>query len=112
MISQGDLGNLIGITWLDHSDPKFYDLVLIGGIPDSHQILLHVHLGNQLMDVLTEIPVDTEFIIWSPDGSGGLVIGRHNQILFAPVQGGVIDLSPVLGSDAHDFLWLPPAPRS
>jgi WD40 repeat protein len=90
-------------------------LMLAATLPETDipPVLLQLNLVDGNLDKLIEIPFQPSAVLWSPDGAGALIIDTDNQVFFAhPGSGMLYNLSLVMGKDAHNFTWLPPAPRS
>ena len=52
-------------------------------------------------------------ILWAPDGSGALILGKNKEVIYAPFDGSLMrDLRKLFGEDATGFTWMPPKPRS
>jgi len=43
---------------------------------------------------------------WLPDGSGA-AIAQQGRLYYAPADGPLYDMQPVVGPLAHDLTWLP-----
>lgn len=72
--------------------------------------LFRIDLKHGLLEKLFELPFSPVAVLWSPEGAA-LTLGEQNQVLYAAPDAILLDLRPVLGSEAGTFTWLaPPAP--
>ena len=54
-------------------------------------------------------PTDTIQVLWAPDLVGAFVLDEQAEAFFAPANNDpLVNLSPLLGDDAHAFTWLAP----
>lgn len=96
-------------AWLSQVTDDLFSLGVRSPGPEVSPILFTFDARFGLWKKITILPYDTESVAWSPDASGALVLGWHDQILFAPADGSsLVDLRPELG-EACCFTWLPPA---
>ncbi len=66
--------------------------------------------SGEIRQVIT-LPDDISRIMWSPDRSGAILLGWHQQVLFAAMDGSRMDdLRPQVGRDAQQFAWIPNHP--
>lgn len=100
------------LTWLFQTGVDTLSLgIRLPGI-QSPPVLFTLSLKDGLLRKIQELPHTTINVLWSPDGSGALILGADGQILFASTHGKDLrDLQAILGSGATSFQWLPPAPR-
>ncbi len=98
--------------WLQHVAPNTIRLGLVNPDGQSQAFLAELNLEKNILTQRMAIPGDTEKILWAPDGSGALILGKHGQIVFASLNNQeLFDLLSVIEQDAHSFLWLAPASR-
>jgi hypothetical protein len=113
-ISQPGLGHSYGIYWLTQSSQEQCTLAI--NHPDTALAsgVFSLDLVEGTLQKLFDLPPEVSGVLWSPDGSGALILGEdESNVLFVSRLGGVQqDLRSLLGQDAHDFTWLPPTPRS
>ncbi|HEX7974947.1 MAG TPA: hypothetical protein VF498_11095, partial [Anaerolineales bacterium] len=96
-------------AWLAQINDHLYSLGITQPGPEALPTLFTFDSRFGSWKKISILPYDTESVAWSPDASGALVLGWHDQILFAPADGSsLIDLRPRLG-EACCFAWLPPA---
>jgi hypothetical protein len=89
---------LFGVTWQDNK---------------TASLLLKYDIENGKISELAKIPIFSSKVLWSPDFSGVLIIGNHESLLYKSfISGEILDLSSILGTNATNFFWLPPKPRS
>ena len=100
-------------NWLSqiNENKSYFGLTLID--TNSNPLLFELDLRNGTLSEIIVIPYNPIDVLWSPDGVGALIIGKNSEIIFAPFDGSLMrDLHLRLGEDAHNFIWLPPTPRS
>ena len=100
-------------NWLSqiNENKSYFGLTLID--TNSNPLLFELDLRNGALSEIIVIPYNPIDVLWSPDGVGALIIGKNSEIIFAPFDGSLMrDLHLRLGEDAHNFIWLPPTPRS
>ena len=79
----------------------------------SSATLFQLNLADETLDELIDVPFPASDILWSPDGAGALIVDTTGQVFFAHLSSGnLYNLSLIVGQDANNFNWLPPAPRS
>ena len=94
-------------------DAATYRLAMLDAEGKVTGSLNELNMEKNILKPLMEIPPDTEAVLWAPDASGALLLGKHGQILFASILNRkLIDLLPIVGEEAHSFSWLAPAPRN
>ena len=77
---------------------------------NSSPFLYNYTFSKYFLEQINQIPSYTENVIWAPDDSGALIIGKDHEIFFSPNDGGMlINLSLILGDKASEFFWLPPS---
>lgn len=80
---------------------------------DTTPILFQMDIQKDNMQEIIVVPYNSMDILWAPDRSGALIIGKNNDLIYAPFDGSLMrDLRQILGQDAAQFTWLPPQPRS
>ena len=100
------------LTWLSQRSPDTLAFALQQPETGANPILYEFDFEEDSLRLVRSLPSNISELFWSPDGSGILILGSQNQVMYAPVDGSTpYDLLPVLGMDAHSFLWLPPNPR-
>jgi hypothetical protein len=100
-------------NWLSqiNENKTYFALTLID--TNSNPLLFELDLRDGKLSEIIVIPYNPIEVLWSPDAVGALIIGKNSEIIFAPFDGSLMrDLHMHLGEDAHNFIWLPPTPRS
>ncbi len=70
-------------------------------------VLYSIDLSNGDLNRLRSLPYDTQDILWSPDYRGALILGWHNETLYAPSDSRpLIDLLPLLDSNPCCYTWI------
>lgn len=70
-------------------------------------VLYSIDLSNGDLNRLRSLPYDTQDVFWSPDYRGALVLGWHNETLYAPSDSRpLVDLLPLLDAGACCYTWL------
>ncbi len=99
-------------NWFQQLGPTTFRFGLIAPDGDTQAILTQFDIEENTLEQYLSIPADTEKILWATDGSGALILGKRGQVIFASLSNQeLLDLLPSIGSDAHSFQWLSPAPR-
>ncbi len=84
--------------------------VLVQGA-DAAPALFKLELQYGRLEKLLQLPAGVNLVIWSPDGSGGLLVGGGDKLSFLSLdKAQVYPLTPTFGEDAHAFVWLAPNP--
>jgi Tol biopolymer transport system component len=109
-ITAGNGGDCM-IAWPGQTSPGSFNLGLISSATSQNSTLLNLDLKEGQIRPISRFTVDVSNVIWAPDGSGALIIGNHDEVLFASNDGRVIDLIELLGVESYGFIWMPPAPR-
>jgi hypothetical protein len=109
-ITAGNGGDCM-IAWPGQTSPGSFNLGLISSATSQNSTLLNLDLKEGQIRPISRFTVDVSHVIWAPDGSGALIIGNHDEVLFASNDGRVIDLIELLGVESYGFIWMPPAPR-
>jgi hypothetical protein len=79
---------------------------------DDPPVLFDLNLVNGSLTKLQTLPVETDQVLWSPDGIHALVLGGRNQIyLFSLKTSELTDLQPTISPEARQFVWMPPTLR-
>ncbi len=94
--------------WLESIDVRLVSFALF--LPDQSRpgVLFTMDLKYGAVQKINELPYDTQMILWAPDHAGTLVHSQQDEIFFIPRDGSAPkNLSPILGSDAKEFHWLP-----
>jgi len=101
------------LDWANQLDDR---MLLLGAANTTDSIpptLYRLDLDFNKFERVFKLPDKTMEILWSPDGQNALILRMNEHILLLSIKGGTIrDLSSILPEDAHDFIWLPPFPRS
>jgi hypothetical protein len=95
-------------AWLESIDNHLVSFALF--LPDHPRpgVLFTMDLKYGAVQKINELPYNTQMILWAPDHAGTLVHSQQGEILFIPRDGSAPkNLSPILGSDAKEFRWLP-----
>jgi hypothetical protein len=72
-------------------------------------VLFSLDLITQKLSKFLALPPDTSQVIWSPEGSGAIVIASRGQIYFVSTNNRqMIDLRAALGEEIRRVYWLPP----
>ena len=108
----------VHLTWFSEYDESTFILGLTFNAPNGQNesttapVLFSLNLNEGGARKLIELPYDAREVFWAPDGSGALVLGEHGQFLFFSLKNNALsDVRSNIGTGAHDFVWLPPAPR-
>ncbi len=98
--------------WMEQFGPNSFRLGLIDPQGNNSAALVHLDFEKNVLVQEINLPGKIDEILWAPDGSGALVFGDQNRMLFASLwTHELIDLLGSVGQDAHTFSWLAAAPR-
>lgn len=98
--------------WLQQMGPNTFRLGVVTPGGQSQAFLTQLDFEKNILEQQITIPGDTDRILWAPDGSGALILGKRGQAIYASlINQNLYDLLEILGRDAHSFKWLSPAPR-
>ncbi len=99
-------------NWLNQVDNTTFNFGLCKADSDLAPVLYRLDTGQNELEEIVVIPNNTTDILWTPDGSGALILGRDGELIYTPFDGSLMrDLREILGEGAHEFNWLPPKPR-
>lgn len=96
------------VDWLAQTSP--YAFVLGVMLPEISlsPFLCSLDLRFGGLQKIRDIPFDAGLVAWSPNGSSALILGLHDQVIYAPPRGAaLLDLRPSLGEKACCFQWIP-----
>jgi len=100
-------------NWLRQSGENQFTFGFCQVGSDTSPILYQLNLENGDVNEIIVIPYNSMDILWAPDGSGALILGKNKEVIYAPFDGNLMrDLRTLFGEDASGFKWLPPTPRS
>jgi hypothetical protein len=98
--------------WFQQLDATTFRLGLIDPKSHNQTSLTQLDIEKNILESRLTIPVGTDKILWAPDASGALLLGKDGQILYASfLNQEWFDFGVTLGSEAHNFQWLATAPR-
>jgi hypothetical protein len=96
------------LLWMAETQPDHLAFAVQLDQSNDAPVLFDLNLLNGMLTKLYELPVDTTQVLWSPDGVNVLIIGGRNRISILSLKNGeLIDLQPILGPNAQQFIWLP-----
>jgi hypothetical protein len=108
----------VHLTWFSEYDEDTFFLGITYTSPANQNgsnaapLLFSLNLNEGGIRKLIELPYDASHVLWAPDGSGALILGEHEQLLFfSLLKNNLSDVHSNIGAGAHSFVWLPPAPR-
>ncbi len=111
--NQDDLDIHYFPNWLKQSDENQFTFGLCQVGSDTSPILYQLDIDNGDVNEIIVIPYNSMDILWAPDRSGALILGKNKEVIYAPFDGSLMrDLRLLFGEDAAGFKWLPPTPRS
>jgi hypothetical protein len=100
------------MAWVTQWDKFNYTLGVTISKAQTATVLFNLDLEKGTLTKIQDLPQDTQEVLWSPDGSGALVLGIRSQLFFVSThKSELLDLRLILGMDADNFTWLPPKPR-
>ncbi len=96
-------------SWIAQFDEEYIYLALIPTPPENNSNFIEINLKENIYQSITQIPSRVEGVLWSPDHRGVLVIVTNKQFLYISLKNrATIEIQSISGSQAQDFLWLPP----
>jgi hypothetical protein len=111
--NQDDLDLHYFPNWLRQSDEDQFTFGLCQVGSDTSPVLYQLNIENGDVNEIIVIPYNSMEILWAPDGSGALILGKNREVIYAPFDGSLMrDLRMLFGDEASGFKWLPPTPRS
>jgi dipeptidyl aminopeptidase/acylaminoacyl peptidase len=77
--------------------------------PAISPTLFTFDLKYGILSKINVTPTDTVQVLWAPDLVGAFVLDEQGEAFFAPANNDtLVNLSPLIGDDAHAFVWLAP----
>jgi WD40 repeat protein len=87
-------------------DYRHYSFITVPEDPSDESVIFIYDTITQELDKVCKLPAGTIDVIWTGDGQGAIVVGRHNSAIIATLDSGADDLYQIMGVDSCCFRWL------
>lgn len=97
--------------WLTALDSNTLAVAIVWPDGRAAPQLLTLDLKTGSLDRLNQAPALTQRLLWSPDGSGAILLDEQSRAFYASGDDTPLrSLHTRLGEDARRFTWMPPLP--